>query len=397
VLDSADENSPGLRQSRRWAGSFSTLSSSLQSGRLAAIVTVFVLSRVAWMLIFQFGPSDFVTALCQRDCLWYVAIAHDGYSFTPHVDSFQADWAYFPAYPLAMRAVSTITGLSGVAAGTLISNVAIIAGIWLGCRYLERTRPGQSKAAFVVLALAGPYSFYLSTVYTEALAFLFVVAGFWYWTTDRPLRAGLVGALLSATRSVGVFIAFAFAIDFVVRYGRAAPRKLLGRPDLIVALLLVPLGLSAFMIYLYLHLGDAMAFSHAQVAWNRELSIPLIWLLAGLARPWDLLYLWDPTGYSYFYSCCWTVLGIGLLVWLGMQRRWAELTFGIFCVVLPLSTGLYSMPRFIACCPLFLFAVTDLLARLKGPAFLRLAILVVLAAINLCLLWAWFHGSVFVI
>ena len=364
----------------------------IDAGQLAGILAVFLFSRIAWMLVFQLSPAGLVDALCQWDCKWYLGIAAHGYSSQPHFDTFQAEWAFFPAYPLSVRLMQSPTGLSMLFAGTLVSNLAILAGVWLGCRYLDRTRPGQGKAAFVVLTLAGPYSFYFSTAYSEALFFLLTAAAFLMWVSDRPILAGIAGGLLSATRAVGVFLAIAFAIDLLRRYGRRAPRYLLAEPQHLVALLLVPVGLFGYMLYLYLQVGDALAFSHVQVAWGRDFAIPLVWLAAGLAH-YDLPKLLDPDLYSYFYSSCWIVVGLWLLLWLAAQRRWGELAFGLFCIFVPLSTGLTSMPRYVASCPVLLFAVNDMLARLPSR-ILAVGIIAIACLANLALLHGWFAAFV---
>lgn len=360
----------------------------VDAGQLAGIVLVFVLSRLVWMLVFRLGPADFVDALCQWDCKWYMGISANGYALAPHFDTFRSDWAFFPAYPLAVWAVHALTGLSILFAGTLVSNLALLAGVWLGCRYLERTRPGQGRAAFVVLAIAGPYSFYFSTLYSEALFFLFAIAAFWLWASDRPILAGIAGALLSATRAIGVFLALAFVVDLFRRHGRAAPRKLLEQPQHLLALLLVPVGLFAYMLFLYLQVGDALAFSHVQVAWSREFSFPLVWMVVGFLH-YDLPRLFDVAGYSYFYSACWIPVGLALCLWLALRCRWMELSFALFCILVPLSTGLTSMPRYVASCPPLLFAATDLLSRLRPRAAAALILAVAVLA-NLALLYGWF-------
>lgn len=360
----------------------------IDAGQLLGILLVFAVSRLAWMAVFHLTPAGLVDALCQWDCKWYLGISAHGYALEPHFDTFQSDWAFFPAYPLLIWMTQSVTRLSPLLAGTLVSNLALVAGVWMGCRYLDRTRPGQGRAAFVVLAVAGPYSFYFSTVYSEALFFLFATAAFLMWISDRPILAGIAGGLLSATRAVGVFIAIAFAVDLLRRHGRHAPRQLLGHPQHLVSLLLVPVGLFAYMLYLYLYVGDALAFSHVQVAWGRDFTIPLIWLAAGLLH-YDLPKLFDPDLYSYFYCSVWVVLGISLLCWLAAQRRWTELAFGLCCIFIPLSTGLTSMPRYVASCPVLLFAANDLLARVRSRSVVAL-ILAAACVANLALLDAWF-------
>jgi hypothetical protein len=184
----------------------------------------------------------------------------------------------------------------------------------------------------------------------------------------------------------------AFALDLLLRHRRGTLGVLLRDPKWIAALLIVPLGLFAYMAFLYWQFGDALAFSHAQTAWNREVTIPLIWLAAGLMH-YDLPKLFDPNAYSYFHSTCWALIGLGLLTWLGFARRWMEFSFALFCLLVPLSTGLTSMPRFVVGCPVLLFAATDLVARIRWrPAATVPAILVLLAALNLLPLVAWLNA-----
>ena len=56
---------------------------------------------------FAVGPS-----LCQWDCGWYLGIVQHGYDAAPHlVDGWwQANWAFFPLYPLLVRGLDALTG-----------------------------------------------------------------------------------------------------------------------------------------------------------------------------------------------------------------------------------------------------------------------------------------------
>jgi hypothetical protein len=66
-----------------------------------------------------------------------------------------------------------------------------------------------------------------------------------------------------------------------------------------------------------------------------------------------------------------------------------ELSFALFCIFVPLSTGLTSMPRYVASCPPLLFAATDLLARLRPRGAARLVLAAAFVA-NFALLYGWF-------
>lgn len=361
---------------------------------LAAIAAIFALSRAGFAAVAYFGGWQIPNALCQWDCGWYLTIVEHGYMLEPPLNNPQTNWAFFPLYPLLVRGVQAITGLSPVAAGVLASNAAILAGVYFGCRHLRRTRPQQSVLPFIVLTLAGPYSFYFSTVYTEALFFMLACSTFFFWSGERPIRAGLAGLLLSATRAIGVFMTVAFAVDLLRRYRWSAPLVALRRPELLLACVLAPAGLFAFMAYLHFHVGDALAFAHVQIAWRRVPGNPLHHLL-GAFDPRNLTNLLHGEP-SNFYDRCWGLMGFGLLGWLTYRGRLMEAAFGFFCLLVPLSTGLASIPRFVVGSPVFAFALTDILSNLRhgwvGPALLGLGVV-----FNLILLAAWFNGAGFLI
>ena len=119
---------------------------SANRGDLEPIILVFALSRAAWLAILYVGRWKFPDAFCQWDCGWYLSIVDHGYMLQPPANSFAANWAFFPLYPLAVWSFETITGLSPRLAAVLISNAAILAGVYLGCRYLRRTQ--RERACF---------------------------------------------------------------------------------------------------------------------------------------------------------------------------------------------------------------------------------------------------------
>jgi hypothetical protein len=373
------------------------LAERLHRGDLVAIIFVFALSRALWLVVLYAGQWRFPNSFCQWDCRAYLGIIEYGYMVEPYTGdkrwAGQANWAFFPLYPLLVWSVHAVARLSPLAAGMLVSNGAILAGVHIGCRYLRSTRLDQSVAPFVILVLAGPYSFYFSSVYTEALFFLLTCAAFLQWSNDRPIRASAVGFFLSMTRLVGVFMVVAFAVDLLGRYRLKAPLVVLRRPEIIVAGLLAPAGLFVYMAYLYHHVGDAFAFGHVEVAWGRSPGNPLGYLLHALGHPdiGNLLH-----GHlSNFYNACWGAAGLFLLGWLARHGRSMETTFGFLCLVLPLSSELDRLPRFVVGCPVFVFAATDILSRMKMTRPTAALLLGCMVAVDVIMLVAWFNGAVF--
>ena len=100
--------------------------------------------------------------------------------------------------------------------------------------------------------LSGPFSFYYTSVLSEPLFVLLTSCVFLALKRNNYLAAGISSALLSAARPVGVFIVFATVIRMFEEHrerGRPVlsfPRRVLLRPDLLVAILISPAGLFAY-------------------------------------------------------------------------------------------------------------------------------------------------------
>ncbi len=65
------------------------------------------------------------------DSYWYLDIAQHGYQFTP---DFPSNAAFYPLYPMAMRAVHGVLGMHGkndgwIIAGLIVSNVALVVAL----------------------------------------------------------------------------------------------------------------------------------------------------------------------------------------------------------------------------------------------------------------------------
>jgi hypothetical protein len=164
--------------------------------------------RVAWLLFlalgsvaaaslghvvkpaFLVGPDDLPSlpfvALLRWDSGWYGAIAKDGYWVAPGQ---QSPVAFFPLYPLLMRAVAWL-GVNRWVAGVLVSFSAGVAALLVFHRWLSRVAPAEAATAWLVL-VSYPYACYLyGVVYSDALFLLLVVSAFVALEEDRPLQIG---------------------------------------------------------------------------------------------------------------------------------------------------------------------------------------------------------------
>jgi hypothetical protein len=148
------------------------------------------------------------------DAAWYLTIAKSGYQPQLGVHTLSRA-AFFPAYPLAIRAVN-LTGIPLIVAGIIVSLCAFAVALYgihrltsLEFAYTERTASGRSeevaRLAVLVMALT-PMALFFSAVYTESLFLAFSVGLFWCARHGRWMWVGIIGALAVATRSPGLVL-----------------------------------------------------------------------------------------------------------------------------------------------------------------------------------------------
>jgi hypothetical protein len=335
------------------------------------------------------SPAGFVRSLCVWDCYWFSDIAQHGYQAYPEQVNFGgpagiANWAFFPLYPALAAVIGRLTSLAPDIVGTLVSPLLTLAAVMVS-RPLFRENRG-AFLLFAVFLLAGPFSFYFSTLYSESLFVLLTVLAFVLLEDGRYVGAGVAGALLSATRVTGVLFVLPLVIEAYRQHRRDGGTRigfltaLPGRPDLVLGVVLVPAGVVAFMAWLYWTTGDALAFAHIQRGWDRVLGNPIAFLLAGL-DPRQSNWLSDIQMMAFA-----TLGGFGLVAVLLVQRRMGMAVFCLAAMLLSLSAGLTSMPRFIAGLAPLWIALATVLARYR--LLLIIAVLACLALdFRLTVLW----------
>jgi hypothetical protein len=264
--------------------------------------------------------GDVLAAPAARwDAAWYETIAHYGYR--PDLGAFTAPrTAFFPLYPLGLRAISEL-GVPAVLAGVLLSLLALTLGLYGLHRLctLEAARlrladgGGIARLAVLTCALA-PMAFFFSALYSESLYLALSVGVFLCARRGRWGPAAACAALAGATRSTGIVLALPLALLYLygpredrpperehasalgtgpgTRVGarvagvlaRLRPRYGMHADSLWI--LLVPAGLGLYMAHLALAGGDALAPFHAQAVWSRHFAGPYGGVWDGLRAAW---------------------------------------------------------------------------------------------------------------
>ena len=207
------------------------------------------------------------------DSVWYLTIAQHGYGTAdPHAQA-----AFYPLYPLLMRALGWVVG-SPLVAGILVSLACFLGALVLLHRLAALELGAVDARGTVLLVAFFPTAFFFSAVYSESLFLLVSVGAFLAARNGRWAVAGALGGLAALTRNSGVLLLVPLAILFVQqeRYGRRRQALWLG---------LVPLGLALYLGWCAVALGDAFAPYHAQALWLRHFE-PLGAVTGGVRAAW---------------------------------------------------------------------------------------------------------------
>jgi hypothetical protein len=214
--------------------------------------------------------------LARWDSVWYLRIADSGYG-----DSAPRA-AFFPLYPLLVRAVATPFGASEGAlllAAYAISLAAFLAALFLLHRLTELELGRRLARPTLLLLALFPAAVYFGAPYSESLFLLLAVGAFYAARSESWAWAGACAGLASATRSAGLLL----LIPLAMLWWGSRPRRVADGAWLGLA----PLGIAAYAAWLGLVEGDALRFLDVQAAWSRELAMPLTGAWDGLVAAID--------------------------------------------------------------------------------------------------------------
>jgi hypothetical protein len=364
---------------------------------MAAVPLCFVISGIviryaAFTVVWpDHGLQAYVQSLCRWDCFWYLDISQRGYeSFPIPGESNVGRWGFFPLYPIVVAAVRNILPFPTAIVAIATSIALSYASCLVAWQLLDRNL--RAYVLYSAFLLSGPFSFYYTSFLSESLFVLLTSCVFLALKRKNYLVAGISSALLSATRLVGVFIVFATLMRMFEEHrerGRPVlsfPLWVLARPDLLVAILISPAGLFAYMLYLHLTIGDGFAFVHVQRAFGRVTGDPLQFLWDGFSETPTTG--WLPTSPQWSAFAC--LAGLALSGLLAYRRQHGAALFCALGIVLPLLTNLASMVRYVVgLAPLILLSMA-LLAQFRLTFY---AALVLLPAACYFTTIAWMGGN----
>lgn len=272
----------------------------------------------------------------------YLSIAQKGYKNLEH--------SFFPAYPLLIKYLTRPFGLSDqnvIFIGVLVSNLSLAGSLFL-MRRLILLDYSKNVSFFSLLSLLFfPTSFYLGAMYTESFFLFCTLSSFYFARKKVWLFSGIMGAVASATRVVGVLLLPALVVELAANFPKEKNKAFLNS----LCLCFVPVGLLFYMSFLGKSTGNVFAFytSLSTFGEQRQTDIILLpqvfvrYLKMLLGAHLDLVYLAVSLELVAAILCI-LLLGLGFL-W---RVRLSYLVFAVLGFMLPTLTGSFSsLPRYV--------------------------------------------------
>ena len=341
----------------------------LLKNRITYIILLVVVSRIIMYVIFkgyEFCTGDtkgFILGLTSPwDNGWYRAIAKYGYDLEPcrHTKGDAASWAFFPLNPMCISFISKVLKISVWKAGFISNTLFFIIALIFSDKYILLTRKDERISNFFIfLMIFGPYTFYFSMLYTESLYFMLTMMTFYFMIKEKWIQMGIAGCLLSATRSTGVLIVFSIAIYYLTnKYNLkknwiAVLKDALKDYNLVLGVSMIPMGLFAYMSYLWKLTGDSLAFVRIQKAWGRS-DVSFLNLLQQ--------FLFNEKK-SYIYFVVFALFSIIIVVYAICKHHSYEIVTPAAILAIQCRSSFLCIPRYMISTGLFWIVVVELIVK----------------------------------
>lgn len=344
--------------------------------------------------VFHELPADpgYLGVITNWDGQWYQAIATDGYriptgdeSAGQHFDTVWA-WAFPPGFPMVVRCVMVLTGLSFAWSATLVNLVAGSLAMLVWFRVLDRAGGRALATAGTLLACCFVTAPLYQAAYSESLAMLLLGLCFLSIQKRQYLWAIVPVTALAMTRLITPVIAVVVVVQVAQRYRRGGGLRALWDRRTGEAALLAAIAVGGAFLWSTVAsaiLGDAGGYQRTA-------------LLAGEYR-----FGWFASAYESagFVGLTLVVLVVVLLLLVAMSpwsagwglelRTWAVAYPLFLLTVTPLHTGIL---RYLLLAPtLGLVVVGSPGAR--GLSRARWGLVVVVAAVGLVCQHLWVGAS----
>ena len=235
------------------------------------------------------GLTALIEILDSWDGHWYLDVVRKVYprNIIPNVTYFISDAraAFFPLYPRLVHYIDIVIPGGPVSVALLVNLVLGGLFIFLVGYLVKDIFDAKTAEKAMILVSIFPGSFVLSFTYSEALMLCLCALCFIALQRRAWVTAGVLAALVTATRPNGLAIVGVCAVVSLLAIKERKDWKSL------IAPLLSPLGFLSFMLFLRHHTGENFAWFRVQrEAWKEGTSFGA----TAITRTFD--FITDPTG-----------------------------------------------------------------------------------------------------
>lgn len=302
----------------------------------------------------------------------YLTIARRGYENNQR--------AFFPLYPQTISYLGRLIGNDLVAA-LLIANLSFFIAVVILVKLVELDYSPRIAKYTLISLLIFPASFFFGSVYSESLFLVLLLGSFYVARLGKWWIAGILGAVASYTRFIGVMIFPALLIEL---WQQSEISNIKFKIRNLIPLLLVPLGLVIYMYGLKQTVGDPLAFIHVQESFGQGRSDKIILLYQVFWRYGKMILTINPFDIRFLIVCLEALVGAGFLIWsviIFAKQRLSYAIFSFLAYIVPTLTGNFvSLPRYVLVCfPAFVLMGVMLNShpKLRGGVWAISAILLV--------------------
>lgn len=308
------------------------------------------------------------SAIHYGDFNWYRMVAVEGYQQTAYVDGVQANWAFFPLFPIILAAITSPVAMF------IVPQILFAASCLMLHRYLRETTDVRTARAAVLLLIYFPFSYVGSQFRPEAFLLPLTVGAVALAHADRRWLAAGAG-LLAGFAKPNAFLTSLLLLRYFPGVLTRRPRWNSASG---LAMLVAPgVGVLAMCAIMQARTGDAMAWAKVQGAWGAEfIGAPLREIHSLLDQP--LLVGrggWDPLLLNWLVFAA----AIAATVVLIRRRRWDWAAFTLLYAGLSFSNhAVFVMGKYMMTCfPVFV----GLAGLVRGRTRLALALIASAAAL----------------
>ncbi len=329
----------------------------------------------------------------RNDAFWYEKIATHGHEkITPDQlgsceggTMVQSYYEFMPLYPFFIRYNMLLFNASFNIIAMIYSLVFSLAAFLLFYHFaLVYTMDRRISLWSTLLLMTFPFHYYFSMFYTESLYLLLLLGAFLFVQQKRMFLAGLLAALLVLVRPNGLFMLVPLMLYYIERHVgwnfSGWSLATLKRNQSLLYFLLAPLALLLYCIYLHYMTGDFFAYITARRGWCLYSTFP-----------------WEPlmhmkSAADYFKSAyLFLFLALSILLYRKIPLSMQALIW--INILLPLTSNLITLPRFISCIFVFSLLFGEWMTRIKAP--LRVTLVAALFLLQIFTFTFWLDSHEF--